>query len=42
MPDPQPLDVGQGTHTDLQTFPAVWSLAAQIPLAPWSTGDSEK
>lgn len=42
VPDPQPLDVGPGTHAGLQTLSAVWSLAAWTPLAPWSTGDSEK
>lgn len=42
VPDPQPLDVGLGTHADLQTLSTVWSLAAWTPLAPWSTGDSEK
>lgn len=42
VPDPQPLDVGPGTHADLQTLSTVWSLAARTPLAPWSTGDSEK
>lgn len=42
VPDPQPLDVGPGTHAGLQTLSAVWSLAARTPLAPWTTGDSEK